>query len=211
MSQTEKKANHKENLNLASILPAKKRSKSTRQAPFEQIAPPAGSVKKRHRVGRGHATGSGKTSGRGEKGQKARTGYSRRAGFEGGQIPLHRRVPKRGFTNHTRVTFQEVNLFRLQKAGVSGAATPEVLFQKGLIRDPLARIKVLGTGDIKNSIQISADAFSESAKQKIEAAGGTCTIRDRMADRKAAQVARKAVLDARAAARGDVKEDASKS
>ncbi len=193
MSQPKKNNDNKssENLNLASLQSEKKRSKPERGAPFAQIAPPAGSTKERRRVGRGRSTGIGKTSGKGHKGQKARAGYSHTPGFEGGQMPLHRRVPKRGFTNYTRVTFQEVNLYRLEKAGVSGEATPAVLFEKGLIRDPMGRIKVLGTGEIKNKIQISADAFSASAKQKIEAAGGSCTVRDRKAEKKAAQAAKK--------------------
>ncbi|MCR9142359.1 MAG: 50S ribosomal protein L15 [bacterium] len=196
MSQAENKIKNSESLNLASLQSEKKRSKDERKAPFAQISAPEGSTKERRRVGRGRSTGVGKTSGRGHKGQKARSGYSHTAGFEGGQMPLHRRVPKRGFSNHTRVTFQEVNLFRLEKAGVSGEATPAVLFEKGLIRDPMDRIKVLGTGEIKSKIQISADAFSASAKQKIEAAGGSCTVRDRKADKKAAQAAKKAKVEA---------------
>ena len=187
-----------ETLNYASLLPEKKRSKPERKAPFENISPPKGSVRERRRVGRGRATGVGKTSGKGQKGQKARAGYSHTPGFEGGQMPLHRRVPKRGFSNHTRITFQEVNLFRLEKAGVSGDVSPQVLFEKGLVRDPLARIKVLGTGEIKNSVKIQADAFSESARKKIEAAGGSCTVRDRKAERNAA---RKAKLEAAKAAK----------
>lgn len=210
MSQTENKPSNKDNLNFSSLLPEKKRTKAERKSPFEQIVAPAGSTKERRRVGRGRSTGVGKTSGRGHKGQKARSGYSQRAGFEGGQMPLHRRLPKRGFSNYTRVAFQEVNLYRIEKAGVSGEATPEVLFKMGLIRDPMVRIKVLGTGEIKNKIQISADAFSASAKEKIEAAGGTCTIRDRMADKKAAQAAKKVVMEARKAARAESDKDAAK-
>jgi large subunit ribosomal protein L15 len=193
MSQSEKK---QETLNYASLSPAKRRVKLERKAPFEQIAPPEGSVRERRRVGRGRASGSGKTSGRGEKGQKARSGYSHTPGFEGGQMPLHRRVPKRGFRNYTSVDYQEVNLFRLERAGVSGDASPELLLARGLIRDPLGRIKVLGTGEITKAIQISADAFSESARRKIEAAGGTCTVRDRKAARQAARKQAKAAGEA---------------
>lgn len=201
MSQTEK-PNNKTNLNFSSLLPAKQRTKAEREAPFEQIASPKGSTKDRRRVGRGRATGVGKTSGKGQKGQKSRSGYSHTPGFEGGQMPLHRRVPKRGFSNYTRVTYQEVNLYRLDKAGVSGEVNAEVLFKNGLIRDQQARIKVLGTGEIKGKIDIEADAFSASAKQKIEAAGGSCKLRDRKAARQAEQAAKKAAREEKKKAEG---------
>lgn len=192
---SQEKPSNKTNLNFSSLLPEKQRSKTEREAAFENITPPKGSTKERRRVGRGRATGVGKTSGKGQKGQKSRSGYSHTPGFEGGQMPLHRRVPKRGFNNYTRVSFQEVNLFRLEKAGVSGAVDAEVLFKNGLIRDPMDRIKVLGTGEVKGKIDIEADAFSAGAKQKIEAAGGSCKIRDRKAARKTEQEAKKAARE----------------
>ncbi|MCP5480123.1 MAG: 50S ribosomal protein L15 [Spirochaetales bacterium] len=146
----------------------------------EQLAPPEGSRKLRNRVGRGHATGNGKTSGKGHKGQKARAGYSYRAGFEGGQMPLHRRLPKRGFRQFGRVEFQLVNLYRIAKAGLTGAIDPELLEKRGLIRDAKGLVKILGTGEVKGSLQLTADAFSEGARSQVEAAGGKCVIRERV-------------------------------
>ena len=120
-------AEKEEILGYASLLPEKRKAKLKRVVAHEQLAPPEGSRKLRNRVGRGHATGNGKTSGKGHKGQKARAGYSYRAGFEGGQMPLHRRLPKRGFRQFGRVEFQLVNLYRIAKAGLTGAIDPELL------------------------------------------------------------------------------------
>jgi large subunit ribosomal protein L15 len=130
-----------------------------------------GSKKDRKRVGRGPGSGLGKTAGRGEKGQKSRSGYSRRAGFEGGQMPLIRRVPKRGFTNIFRTEYTVVNLAQL--AGLEGEIGPELLASKGLVRAG-RRLKVLGDGEVESALTVRAHKFSKSARAKIEAAGGTC-------------------------------------
>jgi large subunit ribosomal protein L15 len=130
-----------------------------------------GSKKDRKRVGRGPGSGLGKTAGRGEKGQKSRSGYSRRPGFEGGQMPLIRRVPKRGFTNIFRTEYTVVNLAQL--AGLEGEIGPELLASKGLVRAG-RRLKVLGDGEVESALTVRAHKFSKSARAKIEAAGGTC-------------------------------------
>lgn len=136
-----------------------------------------GSRKKRKRVGRGEGTGRGGTSTRGMNGQKSRSGYTLRAWFEGGQMPLQRRIPKRGFKNIFKLQYQPVNLDKLQKLvddkkvedGVVNAA---VLFKNGLIGKANAPYKVLGNGEIKAKLEVEAHAFSASAKEKIESAGG---------------------------------------
>jgi len=162
-------------LNYASILPEKKRSKTERKFPVEVVKSPENSTKNRKRVGRGRSSGQGKTCGRGQKGQGSRTGVSRKPGFEGGQMPLHRRMPKRGFTNIFKKDFEVINLWNL--AGLSGAIGPDQLFEKGLVSDKDSSIKILGTGELKGALNITADAFSESAKAKIEKAGGSVTVR----------------------------------
>lgn len=165
-------------LSYVSIQPEKKKAKVERKNPFEAVALPEGARKEKTRVGRGRSAGRGKTCGRGQKGQKSRSGYSRRAGFEGGQMPLHRRLPKRGFRNIFRVEFQGVNLWRIEKAGGAGELNPEKMAELGLVSRPGDPIKVLGTGEIQSAIHVTADAFSESAKKKIEAAGGSCIVRE---------------------------------
>ncbi|MBX7056500.1 MAG: 50S ribosomal protein L15 [Leptospirales bacterium] len=177
----------KEILNYASLLPAKKKAKPARKSAASQVSLVPGSRKKKRRIGRGHSSGSGKTSGRGHKGQKARSGYSRKRGFEGGQMPIRMRLPKRGFRRPFVDIVQEVNLYRLEKSTVSGTVGPQELFAAGLIRDPLHRIKILGTGEIKKALKLTADAFSESARKKIEAAGGACTERELGAEQRAAK------------------------
>jgi large subunit ribosomal protein L15 len=139
---------------------------------LHDLSPASGSKSKKKRVGRGPGSGLGKTAGRGEKGQKSRSGYSRRPGFEGGQMPLVRRVPKRGFTNIFRVEYAVVNVGDLAELP-AGEVTPESLAAAGLVRrgKPL---KVLGGGELGRAFQIRAHAFSGSARAKIEAAGGTC-------------------------------------
>jgi large subunit ribosomal protein L15 len=133
-----------------------------------------GSKHKRTRVGRGPGSGIGKTSGRGEKGQRSRTGYSRRPGFEGGQMPLIRRVPKRGFTNIFKTEYAVVNVSQLAALeGASGDITPQVLAEHGLVRAGL-KVKVLGDGELGKALKVVADKFSKSARAKIEAAGGRC-------------------------------------
>ncbi len=130
-----------------------------------------GATKSRKRIGRGPGSGTGKTAGRGHKGQKSRSGYSRRLGFEGGQMPLIRRVPKRGFTNIFRKEVAAVNLRDL--AGFDGEVTPELLQEKGLVRKGLA-VKILGDGEVSGPLTVKAHRFSRSAREKIEAAGGAC-------------------------------------
>ena len=144
-------------------------------AELHDLRPAAGSHRNRKRLGRGPGSGTGKTSGKGHKGQKARTGGSVRAGFEGGQMPLQRRIPKVGFTPLNRVEFQPVNLRALEEIA-DAAITPEVLRERGLIGSLKEPVKILGTGEITRAIQISAHAFSASAKAKIESAGGSVTL-----------------------------------
>ncbi len=164
-------------LDYSSLNKERKKSKVARKNPFTGIEMPEGARKSRKRVGRGRSSGMGKTSSRGSKGQKARTGYSRRAGFEGGQNPLHRRLPKRGFNNIFSIEYQVVNLWRLEKNNVRGAVGPEELQKLGFVRASNRPIKILGQGEIKGALNITADAFSEGAKAAIEKAGGSCTLR----------------------------------
>jgi len=134
-----------------------------------------GSVKKRKRVGRGPGSGHGKTSCRGHKGQKSRAGSKIRPWFEGGQMPLQRRLPKRGFTNIFKKQFQIVNVQDLERIKSKKPVTPEVLFEVGLISKKSVPVKILGNGELKSAFEISAHAFSSSAKEKIEKAGGKVT------------------------------------
>jgi large subunit ribosomal protein L15 len=143
-------------------------------AELHDLKPAPGSHREPKRLGRGPGSGTGKTAGRGGKGQSARTGYKRKRGFEGGQMPLHRRLPKRGFTNFTRVEYQVVNLRDL--AGVEGDVTPESLKAAGLIASLKRPVKVLGDGELGGRVTVSAHAFSKSAREKIEAAGGSATV-----------------------------------
>lgn len=138
---------------------------------LHDLSPAKGSKHSKKRVGRGPGSGLGKTSGKGEKGQKSRSGASTRVGFEGGQMPLIRRVPKRGFTNIFKVEYAVVNLSQL--ADFEGDVTPEALVERGLVRSG-RKVKVLGDGEIDKPLRVSADKFSKSARAKIEAAGGTC-------------------------------------
>jgi len=140
---------------------------------LHELAPAKGSKHAKKRVGRGPGSGLGKTAGRGHNGQKSRSGFSRKAGFEGGQMTLIRRVPKRGFTNIFRREFTVVNLARL--AGLEGDITPEILVEAGIARAGMP-VKILGNGDIDRAIKISAHRFSETARTKIEAAGGSCEV-----------------------------------
>lgn len=141
---------------------------------LDDLSPAEGSRQKKKRVGRGPGSGLGKTAGRGEKGQKSRSGYSRRPGFEGGQMPLVRRVPKRGFTNIFRKENAVVNVADLaSREDLPERVDPEVLAAHGLVRRG-KRVKVLGDGEIGRALTVAAHQFSESARAKIEAAGGTC-------------------------------------
>ena len=132
---------------------------------------------KKKRVGRGPGSGLGKTSGRGHKGAQSRSGYHFKRGFEGGQMPLHRRVPKRGFHNPFRIEYAVVNLDTLSEVFEAGSSvTPEVLRERGLVRQARARIKVLGRGDITKKLTVQAHKFSGTAAEKIAAAGGVAEV-----------------------------------
>jgi large subunit ribosomal protein L15 len=135
-----------------------------------------GSTHKKKRVGRGPGSGLGKTAGRGEKGQKSRSGYSAKIGFEGGQMPLHRRLPKRGFTNIFKKRWLEVSLAALeQHFAANEEVTPEVLHERGIIKKAKHDVVVLGTGELKKPLRVSAHRFTKSAREKIEKAGGAIT------------------------------------
>jgi large subunit ribosomal protein L15 len=144
---------------------------------LNNLRPAKGSTHKKKRVGRGPGSGLGKTAGRGEKGQKSRSGYSSKTGFEGGQMPLHRRLPKRGFTNIFKRRWVEVSLAALdQHFGVNDEVTPEVLHARGLIKKAKHDVVVLGNGEVSKSLKVSAHRFTKSAREKIEKAGGAVTI-----------------------------------
>jgi large subunit ribosomal protein L15 len=137
------------------------------------LRPAKGSTHKKKRVGRGPGSGLGKTAGRGEKGQKSRSGYSAKIGFEGGQMPLHRRLPKRGFTNIFKKRWLEVSLSALDRSfEANEEVTPEVLHQRGIIKKAQHDVVVLGTGEIGKPLKVSAHRFTKSAREKIEKAGG---------------------------------------
>ena len=141
------------------------------------LHPAPGAKRPRKRVGRGPGSGNGKTAGRGHKGQKSRSGYSRRYGFEGGQMPLVRRIPKRGFTNIFRIEFQVVNLRDLERVFSDGdTVSPEALVEKGLARGGKRLIKVLADGDLTKKLIVQAHKFSGSARAGIEKAGGSCEV-----------------------------------
>jgi large subunit ribosomal protein L15 len=140
------------------------------------LHPPKGSRKRKVRVGRGMGSKLGKTAGSGNKGQKSRRGYSRRRGFEGGQMPLHRRIPKRGFHNPFGVGYSVVNLEELNVFPAGETVTPELLRAHGFIRRATDPIKVLGDGELKIKLTIHAHAFSATAKEKITKAGGTFEV-----------------------------------
>src|SRR5689334_20549649 len=154
--------------------------KHTESAPslvsLAHLHPPAGSRHRKVRVGRGMGSKLGKTAGAGNKGQQSRRGYSRRRGFEGGQMPLHRRIPKRGFHNLFGVTYSVVNLGELNVFPAGETVTPELLRAHGFVRRPLDPIKVLGDGELTTKLAIHAHAFSASAKEKIAKAGGTFEV-----------------------------------
>ena len=135
-----------------------------------------GSKHRRIRLGRGRASGKGKTSGRGHKGQMARTGSVHKPLFEGGQMPLVRKLPKRGFNNFNRKEILPVNLDALNAFEDGAEITIEVLKEKGLVNGRFDGVKILGNGNVEKKLQVKVNAFSASAKEKIEAAGGTCEI-----------------------------------
>jgi len=139
---------------------------------LHNLRPPAGSTQARKRRGLGMGTGLGKTAGRGYKGQKSRSGARSRRGFEGGQMPLHRRLPKRGFTNIFKKEYAIVNLERLKKFAAGSSVTPEELKKAGIIKQVKDGVKILGKGSLPHPLNISAHFFSESAKEKIVQVGG---------------------------------------
>ena len=140
------------------------------------LKPAAGSRKRRKRVGRGPGSGHGKTATRGEKGQKSRSGYSSKRGFEGGQMPLHRRIPKRGFTNPFRVEFRTVNVDRLNEFPAGTVVTPETLEGAGLLRKGGGDVKILGNGDLGVALTVRVHRFTQAASRKIQEAGGTAEL-----------------------------------
>jgi large subunit ribosomal protein L15 len=139
---------------------------------LHDLRPPAGSRRDRKRKGRGPGSGLGKTAGRGHKGQKARSGGKVARGFEGGQMPLQRRIPKRGFTPLSRVEYQVVNVRVLEELEAA-EVTPQVLADAGLIGSARKPVKILGDGELSRKVSVSAHAFSRTAKEKIEGAGGS--------------------------------------
>jgi len=166
-SGTRKRGQHK---------PATPASKEHRSFTLASLHPPAGSRTRKVRVGRGMGSKLGKTAGAGNKGQKSRRGYSRRRGFEGGQMPLHRRVPKRGFHNLFGVSYSVVNLADLNVFPAGETVTPELLRAHGFVRRATDPVKVLGDGELTTKLAIHAHAFSASAKEKIAKAGGTFEV-----------------------------------
>src|SRR5713101_3388809 len=144
---------------------------------LNSLRPAKGSTHKKKRVGRGPGSGLGKTAGRGEKGQKSRSGYSRKIGFEGGQMPLHRRLPKRGFTNIFKKRWLEVSLAALDRHfNADEEITPELLHSRGIIKKAKHDVVVLGNGEVSKALRISAHRFTKSAREKIEKAGGAATV-----------------------------------
>jgi len=143
---------------------------------LHELKPNPGSTKNRKRLGRGTATGQGKTAGRGMNGQKSRSGGGVRPGFEGGQMPLYRRLPKRGFTNIFGTQFAEINVEVLNKFEDGAEITPELLKSEGIVKKQLDGIKVLGNGELAKKLTVKAHKFSKSAVEKIEAAGGKAEV-----------------------------------
>ena len=144
---------------------------------LHNLKPAKGSVKNRKRVGRGPGSGLGKTAGRGEKGQKSRSGFSRKPGFEGGQMPLHRRLPKRGFTNAPfRKEFACVNLGRLEVFEAGTIVTPELLVKQGIVKRLLDGLKVLADGQLTKALTVHAHRFSGKAQERIATLGGKAEL-----------------------------------
>ena len=144
---------------------------------LNEIARPAGNKKAKPRKGRGPGTGNGKTAGRGHKGQMARSGAKHRAWFEGGQMPINRRLPKRGFFNPFTVRYQVVNLRDLDRVGESADVDSEVLARHGLVKSPKAPVKLLGDGAVTRAYNIEVERASKSAIEAIQAAGGTVNLK----------------------------------
>jgi len=152
-----------------------KKKEEKKSIGLETLRPPRGSRHRKVRVGRGIGSKLGKTSGAGNKGQKSRRGYSRRRGFEGGQMPLHRRIPKRGFNNPFAARFALINLQELNAFPAGETVTPELLRAHGFVRTQ-QQVKVLGDGELKSKLIVHAHAFSASAKDKITKAGGSFEV-----------------------------------
>jgi large subunit ribosomal protein L15 len=155
---------------------ADKTKKEHNTISLSTLGPAKGSRKRKVRVGRGIGSKLGKTAGSGNKGQKSRRGYSRRRGFEGGQMPLHRRIPKRGFHNPFSTEFSVINLEELNVFPAGETVTPELLRAHGFVSKATGPIKILGDGELKNKLTVHAHAFSASAKDKITKAGGTFEV-----------------------------------
>lgn len=145
---------------------------------LSNLSPQEGSRRPRKRLGRGHGTGHGKTSGRGHKGFKARSGSGIKPGFEGGQMPLQRRLPKRGFNNIFRKEYAVVNVKDLEKLEAGSTVDRQMLLEAGMIKKKFSMVKVLGDGEISKSLTIAVDKISKTARQKIEAAGGKIEIKE---------------------------------
>ena len=143
---------------------------------LHDLSPAEGSVREVKRIGRGHGSGQGKTAGKGHKGQKARSGHGMRPGFEGGQMPLQRRVPKRGFNNIFATKYATINLAALNCFEDGTVVDTEAMKNAGLVKKTYDGVKVLGNGNLAKKLTVKAAAFSESAKSKIEAAGGTAEV-----------------------------------
>src|SRR3989344_7850655 len=145
---------------------------------LNRLKAPEGAVKKRKMVGRGEGSGHGKTAGKGHKGQEARTGRNVKAGYEGGQTPLHRRVPKRGFTSKSKVSCEIVNIERLSVFNKSDVVDARALVEKGIVKNMKGgiNIKILGDGEINIPLTVRANKFSAAAREKIEAAGGKAEV-----------------------------------
>lgn len=140
------------------------------------LRPAKGANRKRKRVGRGPGSGHGKTAGRGEKGQKSRSGFSQRSGFEGGQMPLYRRIPKRGFTNIFRKEFVVLNVQDLNRFRSGSTVSPEVLVEQKIVKKVKNGLRILGQGELKKKLTVRAHHFSKSASQKIQQAGGSAEV-----------------------------------
>jgi len=143
---------------------------------LHELKPAEGTTKSKKRLGRGTATGQGKTAGKGQKGQKSRSGGGVRVGFEGGQMPLYRRLPKIGFTNVFRKEYAVVNLSDLERFDNGTIVSPEVLKEAGLVKAMLAGVKILGNGDLTKNLTVQAHKFSKTAAEKIAAAGGKVEV-----------------------------------
>jgi large subunit ribosomal protein L15 len=143
---------------------------------LHELSPAEGSRKERHRVGRGLGSGSGKTAGRGMKGQKSRSGGGVRTGFEGGQMPLYRRLPKRGFKNIWAKTYAEVNVETLNRFDDGTTVDPVILVESGILKNVCDGIRILGGGELTKRLNVRANGFTKSAEEKIKAAGGKIEV-----------------------------------